>query len=29
MSIAFLQDAIRSDFVRYGDMLKTINVTID
>jgi tripartite-type tricarboxylate transporter receptor subunit TctC len=28
-SIAFLQDAIRSDFVRYGDMLKTINVTID
>jgi len=28
-SIAFLQDAIRSDFVRYGDMLKSINVTID
>lgn len=26
---AFLQDTIRSDFVRYGDMLKSINVTID
>ena len=28
-SIGYLQDTIRSDFARYGDMLKTINVTID
>ncbi len=28
-SIAYLQDIIRSDFTRYGDMLKTIQVTID
>jgi tripartite-type tricarboxylate transporter receptor subunit TctC len=28
-SSAFLQDAIRSDFTRYGEMLKTINVTVD
>lgn len=29
MSSSYLQDTIRSDYVRYGDMLKTINVTID
>ena len=29
MSSAYLQETIRSDYVRYGDMLKTINVTVD
>lgn len=28
-SVGYLQDTIAADFVRYGDMLKTINVTVD
>jgi tripartite-type tricarboxylate transporter receptor subunit TctC len=28
-SAAYLQDTIRSDFVRYGEMIKSINITLD
>ena len=29
VSAAYLQDTIRSDYIRYGEMIKSINVTLD